>query len=150
MPSLDASTETALDAGLTTSLTGLGNNITVGGVLQMLDNANLPRLAIRPCSCALRRARARKAATSQPRRRGGGGTGKMLFFFSFTGSRGSFHGDLNFYGKNGAAFYTQYKTVTSNWRFSASDGMSLAWDMPSKVAVPRPTSSRITSESAVA
>ena len=55
---------------------------------------------------------------------GGGGTGKMLFFFSFTGSRGSFHGDLNFYGKNGAAFYTQYKTVTSNWRFSASDGMS--------------------------
>ena len=45
-------------------------------------------------------------------------------FFSFTGSRGSFHGDLNFYGKNGAAFYTQYKTVTSNWRFSASDGMS--------------------------
>ena len=45
-------------------------------------------------------------------------------YFSFTGSRGSFHGDLNFYGKNGVAFYTQYKTVTSNWKFSASDGMS--------------------------
>lgn len=39
-----------------------------------------------------------------------------LPFFSFTGSRGSIQGDLNFYGKTGVAFYTQIKTVTSLWR----------------------------------
>lgn len=36
--------------------------------------------------------------------------------FSFTGSRGSFHGDLNFYGRAGFNFYTQIKTVTSMWK----------------------------------
>lgn len=35
--------------------------------------------------------------------------------FSFTGSRGSILGDINFYGKSGIQFYTKYKTVTSNW-----------------------------------
>ncbi|XP_057671538.1 probable methylmalonate-semialdehyde dehydrogenase [acylating], mitochondrial [Diorhabda carinulata] len=39
-----------------------------------------------------------------------------LPMFSFTGSRGSFHGDLHFYGKQGLNFYTQTKTVTSLWR----------------------------------
>jgi malonate-semialdehyde dehydrogenase (acetylating)/methylmalonate-semialdehyde dehydrogenase len=38
-----------------------------------------------------------------------------LPFFSFTGSRGSIRGDINFYGKAGVQFYTQIKTVTSNW-----------------------------------
>jgi len=38
-----------------------------------------------------------------------------LPFFSFTGSRGSIRGDLHFYGKQGAMFYTQTKTITSNW-----------------------------------
>lgn len=38
-----------------------------------------------------------------------------LPMFSFTGSRGSILGDLNFYGKSGALFYTKLKTVTSNW-----------------------------------
>ena len=38
-----------------------------------------------------------------------------LPFFSFTGSRASIRGDLHFYGKQGALFYTQLKTVTSNW-----------------------------------
>ncbi|CAJ0585589.1 unnamed protein product, partial [Mesorhabditis spiculigera] len=38
-----------------------------------------------------------------------------LPMFSFTGSRGSFHGDLNFYGKAGVQFYTQWKTVTQFW-----------------------------------
>lgn len=38
-----------------------------------------------------------------------------LPMFSFTGSRGSILGDLNFYGKSGAQFYTKLKTVTSNW-----------------------------------
>lgn len=36
--------------------------------------------------------------------------------FSFTGSRASIRGDINFYGKNGVYFYTQIKTITSLWR----------------------------------
>ncbi|XP_046445726.1 probable methylmalonate-semialdehyde dehydrogenase [acylating], mitochondrial [Daphnia pulex] len=39
-----------------------------------------------------------------------------LPMFSFTGSRGSFRGDTNFYGKQGINFYTQLKTVTQMWR----------------------------------
>lgn len=39
-----------------------------------------------------------------------------LPMFSFTGSRGSFRGDMNFYGKAGIQFYSQWKTVTSLWR----------------------------------
>jgi len=39
-----------------------------------------------------------------------------LPMFSFTGSRGSFQGDANFYGKAGLYFYTQWKTVTQLWR----------------------------------
>jgi malonate-semialdehyde dehydrogenase (acetylating)/methylmalonate-semialdehyde dehydrogenase len=39
-----------------------------------------------------------------------------LPMFSFTGSRGSFQGDANFYGKAGLFFYTQWKTVTQLWR----------------------------------
>lgn len=35
--------------------------------------------------------------------------------FSFTGGKGSFLGDLNFYGKAGFQFYTQLKTITSLW-----------------------------------
>ena len=37
--------------------------------------------------------------------------------FSWTGSRGSFLGDINMYGKGGVQFFTQLKTVTSNWRY---------------------------------
>jgi malonate-semialdehyde dehydrogenase (acetylating)/methylmalonate-semialdehyde dehydrogenase len=40
-----------------------------------------------------------------------------LPMFSFTGSRGSIRGDLHFYGKQGAQFYTQVKTITSNWSY---------------------------------
>lgn len=39
-----------------------------------------------------------------------------LPMFSFTGSRGSFRGDTNFYGQQGLNFYTQVKTITSQWR----------------------------------
>jgi len=39
-----------------------------------------------------------------------------LPMFSFTGSRGSFRGDANFYGKAGINFFTQLKTVTQMWR----------------------------------
>jgi malonate-semialdehyde dehydrogenase (acetylating)/methylmalonate-semialdehyde dehydrogenase len=36
-------------------------------------------------------------------------------FFSFTGSKDSYVGASNFYGKNGVKFYTYTKTVMSNW-----------------------------------
>ncbi len=42
-----------------------------------------------------------------------------LPFFSFTGWRGSFAGDLHMYGRAGVQFYTQPKTVTAKW---ADDG----------------------------
>ena len=38
-----------------------------------------------------------------------------LPFFSFTGWRGSFHGDLHAYGKQAVQFYTETKTITSRW-----------------------------------
>eukprot|EP00924_Labyrinthula_sp_SR-Ha-C_P002603 maker-scaffold_13-snap-gene-1.49-mRNA-1 protein AED:0.02 eAED:0.02 QI:191/1/1/1/1/1/3/110/527 len=38
-----------------------------------------------------------------------------LSFFSFTGNKKSIVGQSNFYGKAGTYFYTQTKTVTSNW-----------------------------------
>lgn len=39
-----------------------------------------------------------------------------LPMFSFTGSRGSFRGETNFYGKQGINFYTQTKTITQQWK----------------------------------
>lgn len=44
-----------------------------------------------------------------------------LPMFSFTGNKGSFLGDLNFYGKAGVTFLTQPKTITSFWRTSNVD-----------------------------
>ncbi len=38
-----------------------------------------------------------------------------LPFFSFTGWKRSFFGDLHAYGKQGVRFYTETKTVTSRW-----------------------------------
>lgn len=38
-----------------------------------------------------------------------------LPMFSFTGSKKSFLGDFNFYGKAGYEFYTQMRTVTQSW-----------------------------------
>lgn len=40
-----------------------------------------------------------------------------LPFFSFTGNKASIRGDVNFYGKSGVQFFTQLKTVTSNWQY---------------------------------
>ncbi|KAL7206112.1 hypothetical protein ACSBR2_018923 [Camellia fascicularis] len=52
-----------------------------------------------------------------------------LPFFSFTGSKASFAGDLNFFGKAGVQFYTHIKTVTQQWKdFSVGDGVYLAND----------------------
>eukprot|EP00168_Porphyra_purpurea_P004930 TRINITY_DN15964_c0_g1_i1.p2 TRINITY_DN15964_c0_g1~~TRINITY_DN15964_c0_g1_i1.p2 ORF type:complete len:185 (-),score=75.02 TRINITY_DN15964_c0_g1_i1:382-936(-) len=39
-----------------------------------------------------------------------------LPYFSFTGSRASFVGATNFYGKTAVNFYTQIKTITSSWK----------------------------------
>ncbi|KAG6529611.1 hypothetical protein ZIOFF_011820 [Zingiber officinale] len=49
-----------------------------------------------------------------------------LPFFSFTGSKASFAGDLNFYGKAGVQFNTQIKTVTQQWKDTSGQGISLA------------------------
>lgn len=54
-----------------------------------------------------------------------------LPFFSFTGSKASFAGDLNFYGKAGVNFYTQIKTVTQQWK-----------DMPAGLSLAMPTSQK--------
>jgi malonate-semialdehyde dehydrogenase (acetylating)/methylmalonate-semialdehyde dehydrogenase len=43
-----------------------------------------------------------------------------LPMFSFTGNKASIRGDINFYGKSGIQFYTQLKTVTSNWPIDTS------------------------------
>lgn len=43
-----------------------------------------------------------------------------LPMFSFTGNKKSFAGNLNFYGKAGVQFYTQQKTITSNWNVKPS------------------------------
>ncbi|KAI7871062.1 methylmalonate-semialdehyde dehydrogenase [Spinellus fusiger] len=50
--------------------------------------------------------------------------------FSFTGSRGSILGDLNFYGKSGVQFYTKPKTVTSLWKESDADHTRSSVSMP--------------------
>ncbi len=42
-------------------------------------------------------------------------------FFSFTGWKGSFMGDLHAYGKQAVRFYTETKTVTSRWPYKASN-----------------------------
>ncbi len=44
-----------------------------------------------------------------------------LPFFSFTGNKASIRGDVNFYGKSGVHFFTQLKTVTSNWQNQGAD-----------------------------
>ncbi|KAM0943714.1 putative methylmalonate-semialdehyde dehydrogenase (CoA acylating) [Dioscorea sansibarensis] len=56
-----------------------------------------------------------------------------LPFFSFTGSKASFAGDLNFYGKAGVQFYTQIKTVTQQWKDFAGQSASLAMPTSQKV-----------------
>jgi len=53
-----------------------------------------------------------------------------LPMFSFTGSRGSFRGDTNFYGKQGIQFYTQIKTVTQLWRSEDVTDSKAATAMP--------------------
>eukprot|EP00252_Welwitschia_mirabilis_P014846 TRINITY_DN32889_c0_g1_i1.p1 TRINITY_DN32889_c0_g1~~TRINITY_DN32889_c0_g1_i1.p1 ORF type:complete len:548 (+),score=123.83 TRINITY_DN32889_c0_g1_i1:252-1895(+) len=56
-----------------------------------------------------------------------------LPFFSFTGSKASFAGDLNFYGKAGVQFYTQIKTITSKWKDLKAQGLSMAMPTSQKI-----------------
>ncbi|KAJ1910363.1 hypothetical protein H4219_006227 [Mycoemilia scoparia] len=56
-----------------------------------------------------------------------------LPMFSFTGNKGSFLGDANFYGRSGINFYTQLKTVTSLWR---KDDAAVAEDSKPSVHMP--------------
>mmetsp|Transcript_597 Transcript_597/g.2119 ORF Transcript_597/g.2119 Transcript_597/m.2119 type:complete len:528 (-) Transcript_597:1152-2735(-) len=49
-----------------------------------------------------------------------------LPFFSFTGAKKSFAGDLYFYGKAGIQFYTKTKTITSMWRDDVAAGPKMA------------------------
>uniref|UniRef100_A0A6Q2WZI6 Methylmalonate-semialdehyde/malonate-semialdehyde dehydrogenase [acylating], mitochondrial n=1 Tax=Esox lucius TaxID=8010 RepID=A0A6Q2WZI6_ESOLU len=53
-----------------------------------------------------------------------------LPMFSFTGSRASFRGDTNFYGKQGIQFYTQIKTVISQWKAEDATVKTPAVSMP--------------------
>jgi malonate-semialdehyde dehydrogenase (acetylating)/methylmalonate-semialdehyde dehydrogenase len=53
-----------------------------------------------------------------------------LPMFSFTGSRASYRGATHFYGKEGVRFFTQIKTVTSNWKFDESESSRLSTSMP--------------------
>lgn len=53
-----------------------------------------------------------------------------LPMFSFTGSRGSIWGDINFYGKAGVHFYTKLKTVTSLWRAEDANARTATVNMP--------------------
>lgn len=53
-----------------------------------------------------------------------------LPMFSFTGNKGSFRGDLNFYGKGAVNFYTQWKTITSRWRKDMAEKAQLSTSFP--------------------
>jgi malonate-semialdehyde dehydrogenase (acetylating)/methylmalonate-semialdehyde dehydrogenase len=56
-----------------------------------------------------------------------------LPFFSFTGTRASFAGDLNFYGKVGVHFFEQVKMVTSQWKDNDPQGVAMAFPTSKKV-----------------
>ncbi|KAL4454300.1 hypothetical protein ABPG74_012257 [Tetrahymena malaccensis] len=53
-----------------------------------------------------------------------------LPMFSFTGSKRSFGGDLNFYGKNGVKFFTQFKTITARWKEEQDAGYKVSTSFP--------------------
>lgn len=56
-----------------------------------------------------------------------------LPMFSFTGNKGSFLGDLNFYGKAGITFLTKPKTITSLWRTTPfEEGLKPSTSMPTQ------------------
>ena len=50
--------------------------------------------------------------------------------FSFTGSKASFAGDMNFYGKSGVHFYTQQKTIMARWKPENEESQKLNLSFP--------------------
>ncbi|KAH9486602.1 putative methylmalonate-semialdehyde dehydrogenase [acylating], mitochondrial [Psilocybe cubensis] len=53
-----------------------------------------------------------------------------LPMFAWSGNKGSFLGDIGFYGKSGINFYTQNKTTTSLWRAEDAVGNRASVNMP--------------------
>lgn len=53
-----------------------------------------------------------------------------LPMFSFTGSRASYRGGGHFYGKQGVQFFTQTKTITSNWKIPSAGQGKIQATMP--------------------
>jgi malonate-semialdehyde dehydrogenase (acetylating)/methylmalonate-semialdehyde dehydrogenase len=53
-----------------------------------------------------------------------------LPMMSFTGSKDSFRGDMNFYGKGGVQFYTQLKTITARWKEEGTEHSKISTSMP--------------------
>ncbi|EPY15026.1 malonate-semialdehyde dehydrogenase (acetylating) [Angomonas deanei] len=53
-----------------------------------------------------------------------------LPMFSFTGSRKSFRGENHFYGKMGVNFYTDTKTIVSNWNPNNAKKSKVMTDFP--------------------
>jgi len=50
--------------------------------------------------------------------------------FSFTGNKASFRGDLNFYGKAGIHFYSQWKTIMSRWKPENEESQKINLNFP--------------------
>ncbi|ODN73336.1 methylmalonate-semialdehyde dehydrogenase (acylating) [Cryptococcus amylolentus CBS 6039] len=53
-----------------------------------------------------------------------------LPMFNWSGNKGSFKGDISFYGKTGLDFYTQRKTTTSLWPEADAIGNRASGNMP--------------------
>lgn len=53
-----------------------------------------------------------------------------LPMFNWSGSKGSFMGDIPFYGKTGLEFYTQRKTTTALWPHADATGTRASVSMP--------------------
>ena len=47
-------------------------------------------------------------------------------FFSFTGWKGSFMGDLHAYGKQAVKFYTKTKTITASWKRTSASAPNMS------------------------
>lgn len=53
-----------------------------------------------------------------------------LPMFSFTGNKDSIRGDVNFYGKGGVQFYTQWKTIMSRWKPEGEESQKINLNFP--------------------
>ena len=49
-----------------------------------------------------------------------------LPFFSFTGWKGSFMGDLHAYGKQAVKFYSKTKTITASWKRTPAEAPNMS------------------------